>query len=374
MSVERPKRILQLNTEHGWRGGENQVLLLAKGLAKGLTAPYRSLVVAQPGSPMAKASREAGLDTSEIVMRGQWHLSAIRALRAIIREQHIAIVHAHTSHAHTLGALACRGTGVPLVVTRRVDFPLKRGWIARWKYCRAVARHAAVSEGVRQVMITGGVPAERIDVIHDGIDFARFPQQGFPPQESSLRKEFSLPADAVVVGVTAHLTDHKDHRTLLAAWQIVEQAAAKAWLLIIGTGELEAELKALATQLRLQRVVFTGFRQDINNVLRGLDIFTLTSHLEGLGSSVMDAMYCGLPVVATRAGGLPELIDDQTHGLLVAVRDHAGVAQALLRVIGDSTLRHRLGSAAYQRALQRFSAEVMITRYRSLYDRVGSGG
>lgn len=365
MSAEPPKRILQLNTEHGWRGGENQVLLLAKGL----TTPYRSLVVAQPNSPMAKASRDAGLETNEIAMRGQWHLSAIRALRALIREQHIAIVHAHTSHAHSLGALACRGTGVPLVVTRRVDFPLKRGWIARWKYCRAVARHAAVSEGVRQVMIAGCVPAERIDVIHDGIDFARF-----PPQDSSLRKEFSLPADAVLVGVTAHLTDHKDHRTLLAAWQIIEKAAAKAWLLIIGTGELEAELKALATQLGLQRVVFTGFRQDINNVLRGLDIFTLTSHLEGLGSSVMDAMYCGLPVVATRAGGLPELIDDQTDGLLVAVRDHAGAAQALLRVIGDATLRQRLGEAAYQRALQRFSAEVMITRYRSLYDRVGSGG
>ena len=78
--------------------------------------------------------------------------------------------------------------------------------------------------------------------------------------------------------------------------------------------------------------------------------------------------------MATRAGGLPELIDDQTDGLLVAVRDQAAVAQALLRVIGDPTLRHRLGSAAYQRALQRFSAEVMITRYRSLYDRVGSGG
>ena len=364
MKTEQPRRILQLNTEHGWRGGENQVLLLARGLA----APYRSIVVAQPGSPMAKASREAGLDTNEIAMRGQWHFSAIRALRALIRDQHITIVHAHTSHAHSLGALACRGTNVPLVVTRRVDFALKRGWISRWKYCRAVARHAAVSEGVRQVMMTGGVPAERIDVIHDGIDFARFSLQ-----KSTLRQELSLPADAVLVGVTAHLTDHKDHRTLLSAWQHVEPVAAKAWLLIVGTGELESELKALATQLRLHRVVFTGFRQDINNVLRGLDIFTLTSHLEGLGSSVMDAMYCSLPVVATRAGGLPELIDDQADGLLVPVRDHAAVTHALLRVIGDPALRQRFGNAAHQRALQRFSAEVMIARYRCLYDRVCSG-
>ncbi len=364
MTSDGPRRILHLNSEHGWRGGENQVLLLAKGLTGG----YRPLVVAQPGSPMAQASRAAGLDTVELAMRGQWHLAAIRGLRALIRERSIAIVHAHTSHAHSLGALACRGTGVPLVVTRRVDFALKRGWIARWKYCTAVARHAAVSQGVRQVMIAGGVPPDRIEVIHDGIDFARF-----PPLISTLRQEFGLPPEAVLVGVTAHLSDHKDHRTLLAAWELVERAAPAAWLFIVGTGELEAELKALATRLGLRQVVFTGFRQDINNILRGLDVFTLTSHLEGLGSSVMDAMYGGLAVVVTRAGGLPELVDHDVDGLLAEVRDHAGVAQALLRVIADGALRQRLGSAAHERAQRRFSAATMVDQYRSLYDRVGTG-
>jgi L-malate glycosyltransferase len=364
MSADRPRRILQLNTEVSWRGGENQVLLLASGLP----AAYRSLVVAQPDSPLANASRAAGLETYEISMRGYSQLSAIHALRAIIQKQHIACVHAHTSRAHSLGALACRGTGVPLVVTRRVAFPLNRGWIARWKYCRAATRHVVVSDNVRRVMIAGGVPPERIEVIHDGIDFTRF-----PPYDSSLRQELSLPADAVLVGCVAHLAESKGHRTLLTAWQRVEKRAATAWLVIVGTGELHAELQAFATLLGLHRVVFTGFRHDINNVLRGLDIFTLTSDLEGLGSSVMDAMYCGLPVVATRAGGIPELIDDQIDGLLVAVRDHDGLADALLRVIGDATLRHRLGTAASERAAARFSAELMIARYRTLYDRVCDG-
>jgi glycosyltransferase involved in cell wall biosynthesis len=362
MTATGPRRILMLNTEHGWRGGENQVLLLAKGLAGDAIEP---ITVCQPGSPLAAATAAAGLPVVPLAMRGQWHLGAIRALRRLMRERDVSVVHAHTSHAHSLGALACRGTGVPLVVTRRVDFPLKRGLIARWKYRSAVLRHAAVSDAVRRVLVAGGVDPQRVEVIHDGIDFARFPQV-----PSTLRSELAIPEEAVVVGVTAHLSDHKDHRTLLTAFAAVERAAPEAWLLVVGTGELEGGLKALAAQLGLQRTVFTGFRADIGNVLRGLDVFTLTSHLEGLGSSLMDAMYCGLPVVATRAGGMPELIDDGVDGLLVGVRDHAAVADALLRLVRDGGLRRRLGDAARRRAEERFSAAAMVARYRALYERL----
>jgi glycosyltransferase involved in cell wall biosynthesis len=358
---QRERRILLLDSERGWRGGQHQLLLLAKGLA----TSHRPLVVVPPHAVLAGRSRAEGLETRELRMRGVSLIAAISALRTLIRTQHIALVHAHTSRAHSLAAMACMGTDVPVIVTRRVDFPLKRGVIAEWKYGGAVARHAAVSERVRQVLVAGGVSRERIEVIRDGIDFGRF-----PPAVSALRAEWSLPTDAMLVGVVAHLADHKDHRTLLSGWQSVEQRVAHAWLLIVGTGELDSELKALAQRLRLRRVIFTGFRDDINDVLRGLDVFTLTSHLEGLGSSVMDAMYCGLPIVATRAGGIPELIDDQHDGLLVAVRDPTGLATALVRVIHDVALRQRLGAAARQRAEAHFSADAMIARYRALYDRV----
>ena len=353
-----------INTEQGWRGGENQVLLLAKGL----TDKYIPVILCPPGSRMAVAAHDAGLSVVEHPMRGQWDITAIRFIRRYLNEHPIALVHAHTSHAHSLAAFALLGRQEPLVVTRRVDFPIKRGFIARWKYGRAVTCYAAVSQGVQSVMVAGGVPAERIAVIWDGIDFERFPKT-----PSSLRSELALPDGALVVGVTAHLTDHKDHNTLLRAFVTVEQQIPQAWLLIVGTGELEQSLKILAQELGLKRVRFLGFRSDINNVLRGLDIFTLTSHLEGLGSSLMDAMYCGLPVVATRAGGMPELVIDAETGLLADVRDHTGIAKALMTLLNDSARRSQMSQAAHQRAKNHFSAEHMITGYNSLYDRVCAG-
>ena len=355
------QRILMLNSEHGWRGGEHQLLLLLRGLS----ADTPALTVCQPASPLAAALGEAGQAALPMAMRGQLHLRAAWAIRRAIREHAIALVHAHTSHAHSLAALACHGTGVPLVVSRRVDFPLKRGWFAHWKYAQAVTRYAAVSQAVARVLIAGGVAPEHIEVIHDGIDFARF-----PPLASTLRREFALPTAAIAIGIVAQLTDHKDHATLLAAFAEVCRTRDDCWLFIIGQGELEGELKRQAAGLALTRVVFTGFRSDIANLLRGLDIAVLSSHLEGLGSSLMDAMYCSLPVVATRAGGIPELIADGSDGLLVGVRDAPELAGALLRLAGDPGLRRALGAAAHATALKRFSAATMAAGYQALYRRL----
>jgi glycosyltransferase involved in cell wall biosynthesis len=354
--------VLHLTTETGWRGGENQALLLARGLTVSGSG-WRPVLVAPPDSPLAREGEAAGLSTVPLTLRGGWQPGAIRALRNLMRTQRVDVVHAHTSHAHSVASLACLGTHVPLVVTRRVDFPVKRGPIAWWKYRHAVTHFAAVSQAVAHVLRSGGVSPERITVIHDGIDFGRF-----PPVTSAVRTEFALPHDALVVGVTAQLTDHKDHRTLLRAWGLVEAAAPDAWLLIIGTGELEATLKRYAASRGLKRVVFTGFRTDVNQLLRGMDLFTLTSHLEGLGSSVMDAMYCGLPVVATRAGGLPELVHDGETGVLVPVGDHAAVAEALVHLLRDTERRRRYGARARQHAIDTFSAARMVRRYVDLYD------
>jgi glycosyltransferase involved in cell wall biosynthesis len=347
-----------LNTEHGWRGGEHQLLLLLRGLDAGSPA----LTVCQPTSPLATALGEAGAAVLPLAMKGPLHLGAAWAIRAAIRDHGIGLVHAHTSHAHSLAALACRGTGVPLVVTRRVDFPLKRGWFSRWKYVSSVTRYAAVSQAVADVLCAGGVDAARIEVIHDGIDFARFPQLS-----STLRAEFRLPAQAIIIGIIAALTDHKDHRTLLTAFAEVSRRRADCWLFIVGQGELEGELRRQVAELALERVVFTGFRADIANIMRGLDIAVLSSHLEGLGSSLMDAMYCSLPVLATRAGGVPELIQDGSDGLLVGVRDAAALAAALLRLAGDPELRNTLGAGAHATALKRFSASTMVAAYQALY-------
>ncbi len=356
-----------VNTEHGWRGGENQVWLLATGLS----ARFESHTVCQAGDELEHRLSETGALTVPITARGGLDLLAARRMRRVIKELDIAIVHAHTSHAHSLSILACLGTRVPLVVTRRVAFSRTMNPLSRWKYRRA-NRLVAVSEGVKRALVAGGVSDERIEVIHDGIDFDRLApateQQGKP-----LREELAIPADATLFGIVAQLTAEKDHATLLRAFVQVEAALPSAWLVIIGDGELERDLTALAGQLRLERVRFAGYRRDISNVLRALDCFILCSRHEGLGSSIMDAMHVGLPVVATRVGGIPELITDGADGVMIEAGDPVALSAALLRIGSSPEERARLGAAARATAAARFPAVHMVSKYEALYERVLGG-
>jgi glycosyltransferase involved in cell wall biosynthesis len=359
MSEKSP--LLMINTERGWRGGENQLAVLVRGLP----TDWLTMTVCQPGSPLALELKKHGQPVAEIPMGGGGDLLAAWRIRALAKRVGARALHAHTSHGHALALTATIGWNLPVLVTRRVDFPLKRGFAARWKYGERVRRFIAVSQAVGDVLAAGGIPTERIAVIRDGVDPARL-RDAVP----TLRQELGLDHAAVLVGCVAHLADHKDHRTLLAAWAQVERSAPHAHLALVGTGELEDELKQLAQDLKLRRVVFTGFRSDVGSVLRSLDVFTLSSHLEGLGSSVQDAMLCGLPVVATRAGGLPELVRDGETGLLVPVRGVDALAQALICMTTSSDLRQRCGRAGLVAADPAFTAARMVAEHVALYEQV----
>jgi len=356
------RHILMVNTEHGWRGGENQIHLLVCGLDPGR---YRAITACQEGGDLEHRLDASGAVTLPIRARGSFDLRAIGRLRAVIKEHAIDLVHAHASHAHSLAVLALLGSKVPLLVSRRVDFAIGGNPIGRWKYRRA-QRVVAVSEGVRQVLIAGGVVAANIDVIHDGVDPARVAAAG----TSTLRAELGIPTDAVVYGIIAFLSEHKDHRSLLMAFQEVERALPQAWLLIAGEGELATELTALSNELGLHHCRFLGFRSDVAAILGALDIFVLTSHHEGLGSSVMDAMFAGLPVVATRVGGLPELVDDGVTGLLVPARDPAAISQALVMLGRDGAQARALGAAGKAKAERSFAAARMVEAYEAVYARM----
>lgn len=349
--------ILQLDTERGWRGGQLQLALLAAGL----TAPWRCVVACRPGEPLAADLSRRGVAIEALTPRSALDPLAIWHLRRLVVRLRPVAVHAHTSHTHQLALLACAGTGVPVLVTRRVDFPLKRGLVARWKY-GAVRQWITVSSAVAAVMQAGGVPATRVTVIRDGIDPARHLET-----VPTLRAELGLQADALLVGITAALEDHKDHRTLLAAWQQVEAAVPRAHLVVAGDGALRAVLAEQSRALGLRRCHFLGFRSDVPALLRALDVFTLSSKLEGLGSSVMDAQWCGLPVVATAAGGIPELVRDGVTGLLVPVGDAPALAAALRRVLGDADLRRRLGAAGRAAADPAWTAARMVDEHTMLY-------
>jgi len=348
--------ILNVDTEMGWRGGQQQVMLLAQGLARHPRFAGSALTVCQTGSELATRLAAANLPHTAIDVGSSWSPTAMWRLRTLAASFQADIVHAHASHAHNLAALATMGTKRRLIVTRRVDFAPK----GLWKY-RRCARVVAISQAIAGVL---GAQAGNVEVIPSGID----PQRFAMADRARGRASLGLGDDVVVVLCVAALEDHKGHETLLSAWERFAAQHPRAHLLLAGTGALRNALELRSGSL--PRVRLLGFRDDIPDLLAAADVFVLTSHQEGLGTAVMDAMICGLPVVATRAGGIPELINDEMDGLLAPVRDAVAVAERLERLLVDPALRIRLGTAARSTAERRFLASAMVDAYVGLYARV----
>jgi glycosyltransferase involved in cell wall biosynthesis len=187
------------------------------------------------------------------------------------------------------------------------------------------------------VLVEGGVDPVRIDVVPDGIDFAKFDDLG---DTGYLEEEFGLRDRGPVIGNVAALAPHKSQVDFIRAARLIREEAPEAKFLIVGEGELRGKLESLITELGLEGdVVLTGFRRDVLEILSLFDCFVLSSYLEGLCTSIMDAQALGVPVVATRTGGVPELVTDGSTGLLVPPRRPERIAEAVLRMLGDDDLR-----------------------------------
>jgi glycosyltransferase involved in cell wall biosynthesis len=362
-------KTLHIDGERTWRGGEQQVLYLTTGLkARG----HGVTVACQPGSPLADRARSAGLEAAEVRMRGEADFRAVWALRRIIRRGGFDIVHMHTSHAHALGsaaaALARRGR---TVVSRRVDFGVATNLVSGFKYRHGVDRFIAISEAVKRVLIQGGVEEGKVRVVHSGIDLSRF--ESVPPNR--LREEFRVAPNAPLIGNVAAMADHKGQRYLLAAVPRILAAEPKARVFIVGEGELRGALEAQAEELDIAHAVtFTGFRADVPQWLDFFDVFVMSSHLEGLCTSVLDALAMRKPVVATTAGGLPEIIRHEATGLLVPPREPEPLADAILRLVRDRELGRRLGEAGRRLVETEFSAQSMVEGTLRVYHEVMNEG
>ncbi len=364
-------RVLHLNTERTWRGGEQQTLWLATGLRD---AGDASEVACPPGSPLAQRARAAGLPVHEILMRGEWDAAAVGALRRLFRERRPEVVHMHTSHAHTLGCLAARGKGGPrTAVSRRVDFSIYRNFLRlSWlKYRLLGHRFVAISRAVREVLLRDGIPADRIEVVPSGIDTARLDGA----RRKDLRLDLGLPPGTPLVGDVAAFGWHKAQEVLVEATPLLLREVPDAHVALIGDGECRPRVEALARRLGLlgRRVHFLGFRDDVPDVLGSLDLFVMCSVMEGLCTSALDAQAVGVPVVASAVGGLPEAVADGETGLLVPPRDPPALAAAMARILRDRGLRERLSAGGRRRVRERFSVKAMVEGTRSVYGRLLRG-
>jgi glycosyltransferase involved in cell wall biosynthesis len=367
---------IHIDTARTWRGGQNQVLLTVNGLR---AMGHRAALVAHPDGELRRRAAE-GLDLIPIASRTEMDLSAAWRLSRVIRRLNPDIIHAHDAHGVAMAALALSigagsvnrtGGRMPaLVAARRVDFHLRGNSLSRWKQ-RQVDCFIAASEAIRRMLVQDGVPPDRTMTVHEGIDI----EHVLAAAPVDVHEAFWLPHQAPVVGNVAALVPHKGQRHLIDAAQLVVREVPDARFVILGEGELRPLLERQVREHHLEKhVLLPGFRTDVLGCIKGFDVFAMSSVTEGLGTSVLDAMACTRPVVATTAGGIPEVVDDGVTGLLVPPRDHAAMAGAMVRLLKDEALRARMGEAGLARVSQRFTVDRMVAETAAAYARIAGKG
>jgi glycosyltransferase involved in cell wall biosynthesis len=357
---------LHIDTARTWRGGQNQVLLTVLGLR---ALGHRTMLIAHGAGELRQRAKE-GLDLIPLTPKNEMDLSAAWRLSRLIKQLRPDVVHAHDPHGVAMAALALSMSTQldkpPLVAARRVDFHIKGNALSRWKY-RQVDCFICASEAIRKMLVADGVPAVRAVTIHEGIDLGHV--KAAPAAD--LHAELWLPHQAPIVGNVAALVPHKGQRHLIEAAAIVVTRVPDARFVIAGEGELRPALERQIKDHHLEKHVFlTGFRPDVLSVHKAFDIFVMSSVTEGLGTSLLDAMACGKPIVATTAGGMPEVVKNGTTGILVPPRDHEAMANAIVDLLSNHQKRSEMGAAGQARARVYFSAERMVQDTYDVYRRV----
>jgi glycosyltransferase involved in cell wall biosynthesis len=354
---------LHIDTARSWRGGQNQALLTVNGLRE---IGHRATLVAHPDGELRRRAAE-GLDLIPLAPSSELDLSAAWQLSRVVRRLEPDVIHAHDPHAVAMAALAVSmGSGRPgprLVASRRVDFHLKTNSLSRWKY-RQVTKFIAASETIRRMLIADGIPPERVVTVHEGIDLDHVAAA----TPVNLHETFWLPHGAPVVGNVAALVPHKGQRHLIEAAHLVVRDIPDARFVILGEGESCDHLERQIRDYHLEKhVLLPGFRADVLGCIKGFDLFVMSSVTEGLGTSLLDAMACSKAIVATRAGGIPDLVDDSVNGLLVEPRDHKAMAAGVVRLLENDSLRGQMGEAGFRRVSAHFTVQKMIAATAEVY-------
>ena len=360
-------RILHIDTGTGWRGGQQQVFWLMEALrARGC----QQMLLAPSGSPLSRRIRKTGLPVAELT-RPAMSLANLRMVRKT--REAFDLVHAHDSRSHSLAAIAALGAAGPhrpLVVARRVAFPVSA--LGRLKYGRADA-YIAVSDFVRLRLLEARVPDRKIRVIFDGVA----PPAAAAQARAEFRSRHGVDDRAILLGTLTSLAPEK---LLEAELDLLRQLPPSVhfWMATAShegtesTASTERTESTLREHARRQgvedRFRIFRIREDAGPFLATLDIFIYLSKLEGLGSAILLAMAHGLPVLANRVGGIPEVVQQQQTGLLASAVPSPELTQAARQLIDSTELRQRLGAAGREFVLSHATCDRMAAQTVALYE------
>jgi glycosyltransferase involved in cell wall biosynthesis len=330
---------------------------------------YRVILACQPGTYLERSGREHSLEILPIDMNR--FPSALLRLSLFLKKEKVDLINAHGYRDHLLTVLAGRIAGVKVLIrTKHNHVPLKGGAFSRFIYGRLTDRIIAISGHIKNVMIDSGIDPSRITTIHTSVDLDYFSPR---PKNERLLKEFELEPGCPVIGSVARLSDRKGMPFLLDALKLLKDEGRRFFCLIVGGGGSSSEEKIALLKQKAEsqgltpRLVFTGLRNDIPEILSLIDYFVLPSLDEGLGRSLVEAMAAGKPVVASRVGGIPEAVEDGTTGILVPPGDAHALAKALSAMLDHPGIAAEMGRRGRERAEKFFDEERMVDSICLLY-------
>ena len=362
-------------------GAENMVAALGR-LAPSVDLSIEVASLAGPSGDRAlwrPVLEAAGLRLHFLSIPRLLHPAAVPRITRVVRESRCDVVHAHLGYSVTLAPAAARLAGRRTVCTfHHVPRPTAGRDTVRERLSVASANASAGVVCVSRASLDGFTARYRVDrskwaVLPNGIDLVRFsPPPDLRPQP--LPVDLGIPPGVPVVTLVAHLRYEKGHPEAIDAWPEVLRSVPDARLLIVGEGPMESRLRQQVSDLALQaRVHFAGVRSDVPAILAGSSVALLPTYIEALPTALIEAAACGVPAVATRVGGVPEVVADGVTGLLFQRGDLAAIPRAVVALLTDPARRAAMSAAARARAEAHFDGEQWAGRLRSMYDDAVAG-
>lgn len=356
-------KILHVEAGMHLYGGALQVCFLAEGLNQ---RGVQNLLVCPPGSAVADEARRRGISVESMPIRGDLDVVMVPRLVRLLKKWRPDVLHLHSRRGCDVwGSIAGRIAGVPVVLSRRVD-NTEPDWWAKIKY-RIPQRVVTISKGIERVLLSEGVSPGRVICVPSAVDTDQY----IPNAEASaeLRREFGLPEAGFVIGMAAQFIERKGYRVLLAAMPSILRAFPAAQLLLFGRGPMLASLQQQVESDTLLRthVRFAGFRDDLWRWLPGLDLLVHPAYMEGLGVTLLQGASSGVPIVAGRAGGIPEIVLPGVNGELIEPGDVSGLADKVNGLLDRPDVRKKYGQAGRDHVLLNFSISAMVNGNLNVY-------
>ncbi|MDB4835346.1 glycosyltransferase family 4 protein [Cyclobacteriaceae bacterium] len=357
-------KVLHLSSERTWRGGEQQIAYLIEGSIK---AGLEVHIAAREGSAFVEYCQTNKFNLLEVGFKNEFDLGTAFAIKKYCKQHNIDIIHMHSSHSHAIGVWSkILGNPAKLVLSRRVDFPVKDNFASRFKFnYPKIAAIICISNAIKEMLEPDIKRKEILHTVLSGIDTTRFETS---KNNQLLHAHFELDSSIKLIGNISAIADHKDYYAFIDTAELVLQQRNDVRFVIIGDGPMTEEItNYIASKNLSENILLTGFRNDIPDLIQELDTFLMTSKTEGLGTTVLDAFANNVPVVATKAGGIPEAVIHRQTGLLADIKDSQQLAKLVQEILDKPELKTLLTEQAHQRLLDLFTKESMVKGNLNVY-------